>query len=148
MTDFTKIGFTGTREGVSAVQQDAFLSLWETIKAPREWHHGDCIGSDDQITSCVGLHRAVHFRSNPQIVAHPGPVQNLRARNSYSDIIRSEKPFLVRNCIIVDCTELLIATPLEMTEQSKGGTWYTIRYARKAGKALRIIWRDGTITEE
>jgi hypothetical protein len=57
------------------------------------------------------------------------------------------KPYLERNRDIVDSTELLIACPKDMTESS-GGTWATVRYARKQKKPIVVVWPDGSVTEE
>jgi hypothetical protein len=55
------------------------------------------------------------------------------------------KPYLVRNHEIVDDSQVLIAAPKEFTEQLRSGTWATIRYARKIGRTVRIVFPDGSI---
>jgi len=44
----------------------------------------------------------------------------------------------------VDETEWLWAIPGEFKEVLRSGTWSTIRYARKKGKKVLIIWPDGS----
>jgi hypothetical protein len=36
----------------------------------------------------------------------------------------------------------------ESSGRAGGGTWATVRYARKAGLPIAIIWPDGEITRE
>jgi len=61
-----------------------------------------------------------------------------------------EKPALERNQDIVLAVEVLIACPWEMkiSDNGRGGTWYTMRRAREAGRALIVCWPDGTLTHE
>lgn len=40
--------------------------------------------------------------------------------------------------------EVLIATPKETTGATKGGTWYTVKYARQQGRKVVIVWPDGS----
>ena len=60
--------------------------------------------------------------------------------------IRTPRPYLSRNKDIVRETDMLIATPAEAEEQRRSGTWSTIRFARKLGKPVFVIWPDGTVT--
>jgi len=42
--------------------------------------------------------------------------------------------------------DVLIAAPGEFVERKRGsGTWGTVRYARKLGRPLVIIWPDGVV---
>ena len=58
--------------------------------------------------------------------------------------IREPLDCLVRNHNIVEETNLLIATPGEMTEKLRSGTWATIRWAIKKHKTAVIVFPDGT----
>lgn len=132
------VGFTGTRHGMTDAQVDtvnAFLSNKE-IKCV---HHGDCVGAD---TDFHGL----ATDSGLTVVIHPPEDDRLRAWNR-SDDIREPKPYLARNRDIVDESDFLIATPETSREEPKGGTWYTIRYAR-AKKPVLVVWPDGDIWEQ
>jgi hypothetical protein len=46
----------------------------------------------------------------------------------------------MRNVNIAKETDLLIATPRESKEQKRGGTWFTVRHARKLEKEVIILW--------
>lgn len=56
------------------------------------------------------------------------------------DIAMTEKPPLIRNRDIVNAGELLIATPKLDVEEQRSGTWAAIRYARKIGKPIILIY--------
>lgn len=141
-----KIGFTGTRKGMTARQ---FYWLWHVLtRVPMlssdplmEVHHGGCVGSDDEFHFLM----AERFGS-VRIVLHP-PVDKRQQADCPSDEVREPKPFLERDHNIVDETNPLIATPKGMTEELRSGTWATIRYARKQGKQVIIIYPDGSIGE-
>lgn len=133
------IGFSGTRNGMTEAQKSVFRS-WLTPHFGSEFHHGDCEGSDAQahdIAKELGCH----------IVAHPPDNPVARAYKK-ADVILPTAPYLVRNRDIVDATELLVAAPFELTEQPKGGTWYTIRYARSLGGQVRIILPNGEVVDK
>lgn len=132
------IGFTGTRRGMTRAQQNVLRSL--LLSGSGKLHHGDCVGADEQahdIARALGHAVAIHPASNP----------NQRAYKSAQDI-RPPKPPLVRNKVIVRETELLVAAPAEAMEQQLSGTWSTVRYARKLGRAICIIRPDGTLIRE
>ena len=51
----------------------------------------------------------------------------------------------MRNEHIVDEADVVVAAPATEMEQPRGGTWYTIRYARKVEKVLHVVGPDGTV---
>ena len=57
--------------------------------------------------------------------------------------MREEKPYLDRNKDIVDETNILMACPNKAEEVQRSGTWSTVRYARKVGKAVLIVYPSG-----
>lgn len=139
------IGFTGTRHGMTKSQNDQVKLLVAELAAPpsrcREAHHGDCIGADEEFHAIA--RRVVGIR----IVAHPGNVPAMRAF-CRADEVRDPKPFMDRNHDIVTACHVLLATPHEMHEQPRGGTWSTIRMARAERKPVTIVWPDGWIAKE
>lgn len=139
-----KLGFTGTRDGMTDKQRESFIALVQRLK-PKQFGHGDCVGSDDQAATIVDENVPdVH------ITCYPPTDDSLRAFNKCHDEIREPKTYFARNRDIVDENEALVATPRETKEQSRwatGGTWYTIGYARKKGKPTYVIYSDGSIEE-
>ena len=128
-----RLGFTGTRYGMTPAQMakvDDIVSFEVT-----EVHHGDCVGADHDI------HRIAKTSGIPTVV-HPPSDQRLRAFTD-GDTVLDPKEYLARNRDIVDSTDMLLATPMETSPQPKGGTWYTIRYARSQGKRVVIVWPSG-----
>ncbi len=135
-------GFTGTRDVWTRPQVDAvreallMLDVW----GYRWMQNGDCLGSDwkaARIWQMMG--RSVWLR----------PPTNDAYRAFIEAQMESEpRPYLDRNRDIVDHSELLLATPKEMTEQPKGGTWFTVRYARRQRRPIMIVLPDGTVHRE
>lgn len=140
------LGFTGTRRGVTGPQYVTLSNLIESLVMERggieEAHHGDCSGADAEF-------HAVIRRVAPltKIVVHPPTDSFLRAY-CQGDITLPELPYLMRNADIVAACDRLIAVPNESTEQQRGGTWSTVRKARKAGKPITVIRPDGSVGEE
>ncbi len=62
--------------------------------------------------------------------------------------VLESKPYLERNRDIVDASEVLIACPSTREEVMRSGTWATVRYARKKGMKITLIFRDGTCEKE
>jgi hypothetical protein len=156
----TIIGFTGTREGMTPEQRRVFVELLLPYHGDIEFHHGDCLGADSDAHDLVlGIDHLEASEFDPSIVIHPPSDDRLRARRraveEYGDRILDPKPYLDRNRDIVDACSLLIACPKETWPVAgtaaldgvrlKGGTWYTIRYAQRAGKTVAIIYADGVL---
>ena len=105
--------------------------------SPRgEFHHGDCIGADAEAHDIA---RALGYR----IVMHPPINQSQRAFKS-GDEERELLPYLDRNRRIVTETDALIAAPGENIERLRSGTWSTVRYARRVGRSIYVVFPDGT----
>lgn len=135
-----KIGFTGTREGMTTTQWEKFEHLvtqWHFT----EFHDGDCLGADTQ------AHATVRRILIPQIEMHGHPcnIHRWRAHNEYDVMYPVEAP-LVRNRHIVAAVDLMFAAPKEFEMVMRGsGTWATIRYAMTRGVPLIVIFPDGTV---
>lgn len=136
------IGFTGTREGMSNLQMHNIILALEALRSPYILHHGACIGADQQMHELVANEHG--FK---RIVVHPGLVKSQlqMAKPWFSRDTREAKPPLDRNRDIVNECDIVLAAPLGLQELVQSGTWYTIRYARKHHKMLRVVYRDGTI---
>ena len=138
-----KVGFTGTREGLTK-DQATKLAGFLVSRQYEEFHHGCCTGADERALEIVKS----GFRVI-KAVAHPGPecaYTSHRARR-LSDEVRPMRHFLTRNCNIVKETDVLLACPGEMSEVQRSGTWATVRYARKQKKPVIYFWPDGTMME-
>lgn len=125
------VGFTGTRKGMTARQLLDLDAVLRSFNPPGEFHHGDCVGADDQAATIA---RQAGF----VIVCHPPADPRLRAFHPYDRTLPT-KGHLARNRDIVDSCGVLIAAPAEAHEQPFGGTWYTIRYARGVRRDTRIL---------
>jgi hypothetical protein len=138
----TRIGFTGTRRGLTQKQS---TTLWDILvdlqtDGYNEFHHGDCVGSD---TSAALMATKLGMKT----VSHPCEILKHRSFTpavQYYPVL----PPLQRNKAIVECSDVLVATPDAMTERLRSGTWHTIRYARKTLVRVIIIWPDGNVKEE
>ena len=134
-------GFTGTRYGMTfdqIIKVDEFLLNNENFDI---FHHGDCVGADAE------SHRLAQT-NGLAIVVHPPTDPKFRAYCKGMFVkIRDPKPYHDRNRDIVNESDFLLATPRTFIEEKKGGTWYTIRYAKEVEKPGMIIWPDGSSEE-
>lgn len=134
-----KIGFTGSREGMTDAQKSSTIKFLCGVGAT-EGHHGDCVGGD------ADFHQICKDLRIP-IVIHPPTEERLRAFCE-SDEIREAKGYIERNRAIVNETHILVACPKEnhVPETVFGrGTWSTVRYAINKGRRTYTIWPSGDI---
>lgn len=132
------VGFTGTRDGMTLAQRKTLSRLVaEHVKGEWVAHHGDCKGADAQF-------HAGAKKLGARVVGHPPTDPTHRAFCDF-DEARPAAPYLTRNQAIVDAADLMFATPREMTEQQRGGTWATIRMARRARKPIFVVLPDGSV---
>lgn len=137
------IGFTGTRRGMTDEQLAGLARFLRSFEEDDEFHHGACIGSDEQAAMVAGN---MGFKT----VAHPSTLTNLTTL-FVSHVILPERNPLDRNRDIVDHCDRIVATPRQThePESTRGeGTWYTINYARRTNKTVTIIWFDGSFVTE
>lgn len=133
-----RVGFTGTRKGVTTGQLHTFRSFLIN-EMPAEFHHGCCVGADT-----AANYEA--YNLGIDIVFHPPTNRDYETDLSmYPGIWRPRKPYLERNHDIVDETDWLVAMTQGTKEVLRSGTWATIRYARKRGKPVTIILPSGRI---
>lgn len=133
-----KVGFTGTRHGMSEMQSRSLGSLLLQLE-PTEFHHGSCMGSDVAAAKMV---RSLFPKC--WIVAHPGPDGDSCRRVSGVD--NETLPGMnhhARNRDIVFACDVLVGTPQEDEPQPRGGTWYTLGFGDDARKTPVVIWGDG-----
>ncbi len=139
-------GFTGTRTGMTVHQRNAIANMLQSLWQQRVYQarHGVCIGSDAE------FHKMAAQRGF-WLIGHPGVTWDGRSPTRaavHCDEMLPEKLYVVRDRDIVDGSVCLLATPRTMEEELRSGTWTTIRYARKAGKPVVIVFPDGTVKTE
>ncbi len=140
------IGFTGTRNGMTAQQKITVTSFLETLKQNESIPgiiglHGDCVGADEDFHNIC---RILGFVVNQR----PCTATSLRA---HTDAVAIAEPIapLERNQKIVDDCDALLACPPTFEELRRSGTWSTIRKGRiKAGIQVIIVYPDGQIAED
>jgi hypothetical protein len=130
------VGFTGTRQGMSAYQiitLKTILSTFRTLGVV-EFHHGDAMGADAEAATVADI---LGFK----LVAHPCTLANQRAHIPAA-VVWPAKPPLERNRELVDCVEALLVAPKTDKEELRSGTWATKRYAQKKGTAFILLKRE------
>lgn len=132
-----KVGFTGTQNGMTKDQQVRLTAILKELAPFDEFHHGDCVGSDAQAVDLVN-----RLLSNITVVCHP-PTDTKKRAYAISHVEWRPAPYLQRNREIVQQSKILIATPKSRFEELRSGTWATIRYARKLGRDIVIIYPNG-----
>ena len=117
-----RLGFTGTRNGMTDQQKDKLIGVLDAYNIT-QLHHGDCVGADafaHQLAKNMGIY----------VVVHPPIDPRLRAW-CQGDEMRDELPYIERNHNIVDETRHLFVAPRTREEQVRSGTWATYRYATR-----------------
>ncbi len=152
-----RVGFTGTREGLT-IRQGWKLQDWFFYprdggepRVPIELHHGCCVGADGEFVTHMMRARVggTDDRMYAAFHAHPSDMPGMTDEGALalSDAQYCPKPPLDRNHDIVDACDVLFACP-KGPEEQRSGTWATVRFARRQGKSIVIFWPDGTVTEE
>jgi len=133
------IGFTGTRYGMTEQQRMIVQAIVEVLAMthPITAHHGDCVGADAEF-------HAIALRAGARLVIHPPVDESHRAFCKPADEWRAALTHLARNRAIVIESTVMIATPYEETRQERGGTWYTVDRAERAGRPLALVLRTPT----
>lgn len=135
------VGFTGTQRGMTPIQRVHFTAALIALETdvPNVLHEGDCLGADAD-AALIG--RELGW----QIVSHP-PLLAVKRAFFPADKELPKKDYISRNHDIVNAVTCMLATPGEMNEQLRSGTWATIRYFKKAKHLTgwAIIFPDGSV---
>jgi hypothetical protein len=131
---------TGTRDGMKADQLIALDKLLAELKVKRI-NHGDCVGVDAE---AHGLAKVQGIKT----YVYPPLKDEFRARCQEPSFRALPNSYFARNREMVQDCDVVIAIPKLMQEMPKGGTWYTVRHARKLKVPTWIIWPNGEITAE
>jgi hypothetical protein len=134
----TILGFTGTRTGITKQQKASIV--WFLLEAS-QFHHGDCIGADEQ---------AQQLARNLDVdcFAYPGQMTQYNACTEGNLVVYDPQPELTRNRKIATVCDRLLACPGTYSEELRSGTWATCRYGYQAGKQVIAVYPDGTIDEQ
>ena len=134
------IGFTGTRDpfALTGIQVGW---LWDTLKAFKvagasTFRHGDCTGGDmiaHHIADALGYSIIIHPPSDPRHRAW-----------CTGTLLHDPIPYLDRNKVIAQHSDLLLSLP-GGPEETRSGTWSTLRYNAKIGKNGYGCLPDGTL---
>jgi predicted Rossmann fold nucleotide-binding protein DprA/Smf involved in DNA uptake len=142
MTLDTQTGFTGTRKGTTKAQHDALFEVMSHLSAGSCWLHGDCVGADAES-------HAFARQLGLIVEIYPSTIVALRAYCQDAQFVHTPQMPLERNRSIVNASSRLIATPdAEESRKHQSGTWMTVRFARRLGRPITLIFSDGSIQEE
>lgn len=141
-----KIGFTGRRDGMTTAQleaiEDIILRTVSKYSGKVVAVDGMCVGADTEFNTlakkadCYCIAYPGHYRNSPENTSLVG--------GGVYDEIRESDTHFSRNRRIVDDTNVLLATPRSRDTSGRGGTNYTINYAKKNKKPVYIVYPDGT----
>lgn len=140
-----KVGFTGTRRGMTPMQAAAVSGILLRISTlcynKPQFHHGACIGADEE---AARIAKNAGFAT----IAHPGDDPRFRTE-FVSDWTLEEKDNILRNKNIVKLVDSMIATPSGTDEIRRGsGTWQVIGYTRMLYKPLYFVTPLGEVLKE
>lgn len=142
------VGYTGPRLGLLPPQR---LALGEVLSSlSGTMHNGAAEGGDRAAAELWGQwpwRRGIEFFpcNREQREWAVLWIQGTRAPEART--VHPIRPPLVRNREnLVDPCDLLVATPAG--PKPEGGTWSTIRYARRVEKPVVLVWPDGRMEWE
>lgn len=132
------VGFTGTQDGMTEAQKQAVRAILQGL-APGRFHHGCCIGADEE----------AHYiaRELGYLIHHHPPTKRdkmARLDDLTKDVVYGAKDYMARNTDIAKMSRILIATPKEYKEQQRSGTWATVRRGRRYSAVVVVVYPDGS----
>lgn len=125
-----RIGFTGTRTGMTEAQKDSLMGVCDRFAFGEnriaEFHHGDCIGADDEFDLFMfemmdhkNIVRVIHPPISLEHRAHCAEKLDRWFKETISSLPQAH---FARNRHIVQASDVLIATPREEATSGLGGT--------------------------
>lgn len=135
------IAFTGTRLGMTEFQKKTLKQiLLAELDNIDVFMDGCCVGSDAEAFD-IATELGIDTHGYP---GHPyGDFKNTTNRDDRNrNHMNHPFPFFSRNRTMVELSTHVLATPANYYN-TRGGTWYTINYAKQQGKPLTIIYPDG-----
>jgi hypothetical protein len=118
-----KLGFTGTRNGLSDNQR-AWLALEIQSNPPAKAGHGDCVGADGDFHDLLRL-----YAPSCEIHVWPSLFEGLRAFKK-GDVMYEPEKAGVRDKHIVKFATHFVGCPPTDFEVQRSGSWQTLRMAR------------------
>jgi hypothetical protein len=136
-----KVGFTGTSKGMIQEQK---MEVWFflfilKLAGATTFYHGDCIGADCEAAK-IAKNLGYYIICLPGFSAKNPESTLYRAFTDFNDEIFPSRPFLKRDQDIVNYSHIMIAAPLTEQEQTRSGTWTTVRFARKKGRKILLAF--------
>jgi hypothetical protein len=138
----TYVGVTGTRHEPTTRQAGVLgIELCQQLRAGVRLGHGDALGVD-------ALSHDLAFGLGYWIDVHPPLADTWRAFK-IGNHAHERASYAVRDARLVTMSDRLLALPFAPEAESpRSGTWLTVRFARRKGIPIRIIWADGSTTDE
>jgi hypothetical protein len=124
-----RIGFTGTRYGMSVAQEVQLRHMLGTFR------------TSDQAT---GMRSEFHYGTHESVVLESdAEAASIAEEMGYRLVAHHAHPGgeLDRNRREVDAVHILIAAPETDKETQRSGTWATVRYARSRGMVVVMLSR-------
>lgn len=135
------IGFTGTQAEPTPAQKDALRIVLKLLLHEDAWFHsGDCVGAD-RVAHDIAAELGYSTHGHP-------PINDSKRAHCEYDVSEEPLGYIERNHAIVDSSTFLIAVPKTFSEETRSGTWATVRYARKKNVQILKIWPDGKLEKE
>jgi hypothetical protein len=146
------VGFTGPRTGMqdiqrlSVLQYPGLLSRHYGTDLVIIHHNGLADGADMGALEIFESAGRDVTAPGVRIIGHPVP-ETPEGRLGRCSEARERKAPLERDRDIVRESDILIATPAQMENVTRSGTWYTIRQAIASGTYVLMLMPDGTIQQ-
>lgn len=138
-----KLGFTGTRKGMTDDQLDTLYAWLMFCKDEvEEVHFGLCRGSDAQF-----YHMLLAVKPDAYIVGHPCDLIDQQVILP-CDELRPVEASIRRNHDIVDEVDTMLATPETFKNVLRSGTYSCLRYAAAVNRDLNIVLPNGRMSSE
>ncbi len=136
------LGFVGTRAGMTAAQlrsvRACFVDAVED--GARVFHHGDCVGADEEAYWMARDFELI-------LVAHPAVMRHEFRARTVNDERREMATPPIRNEVLIEESDLLIAAPARDSNRHKRGgvAWHAVRHARRVGKPVWLVFYNGMV---
>lgn len=143
-----RLGFTGSRHGMSDAQKKAFIDIASSGKW-HEFHYGDCVGADEEaLWLLVELGGAILHSHPAHLNTEWDSIWRANTASKYPElriIEHKAKHPLERNKDIVTKSDHLVGCPSSDNPFDRSGTWSTIRFARSLSDNFTCILPNGRV---